>query len=71
MIREGTKISWKWGNGRATGQVEEVFHEPVTKTIDGNEVKRTASENDPAYLIRQDDGQRVLKSASEVERFDD
>ncbi|MBY6204254.1 hypervirulence associated TUDOR domain-containing protein [Halomonas denitrificans] len=71
MIREGSKVGWRWGDGRASGVVQEVFHEPVSRTIDGNEVKRDASKDEPAYLIRQDDGQRVLKSASEVERVDD
>ncbi len=71
MIREGTRVQWAWGDGHAAGEVEEVFHESVSRTIDGNEVKREASEDDPAYLIRQEDGQRVLKSASEVERADD
>lgn len=71
MICEGTRVSWAWGNGRAEGEVQEIFHEPVSRTIDGNEVKRSASEDDPAYLIRQDDGQRVLKSDSEVLRTGD
>jgi len=68
MIREGTCVSWAWGAGRGRGTVEEVYREPVVKTIDGNDIKRDASEDNPAYLIRQDDGQPVLKSASEVER---
>ena len=71
MIRESTKVSWAWGDGQASGEVQEVFNEPVVRTIDGTEVKRNASEDDPAYLIRQEDGQRVLKSASEVERADE
>lgn len=70
MIRKGTKVCWKWGDGHATGEVEEIHTSEVTKTIDGNEIKRGASENEPAYLIRQEDGQRVLKSASEVVRAD-
>ena len=70
MIRQGTKVEWDWGDGTATGEVEEVHHEKVTRTIDGSEVTRDGSEDDPAYLIKQDDGQRVLKSASEVRRAD-
>lgn len=69
-IREGTKVEWEWGNGTATGEVQEVFHDKVTRTIDGTEVTRDASDNDPAYLIKQDDGDRVLKSQSEVSRAD-
>ena len=70
MIREGTKVSWEWGEGSATGEVVEFFTSDVTRTIKGSEVTRKASEEDPAYLIKQDDGDQVLKSRSEVERAD-
>ncbi|GAB5444066.1 MAG: DUF2945 domain-containing protein [Fuerstiella sp.] len=69
-IREGTDVKWKWGDNWAHGTVEERFTDEVTRTIDGNEVTRDASEDDPAYLIKQDDGDRVLKSKGEVERDD-
>ena len=71
MIREGTKVEWDWSGSTATGKVKEIFHEEVTRTIDGNEVTREASDDEPAYLIEQDDGDRVLKSSSEVRRADD
>ena len=64
----GTKVEWKWGNGKATGKVDESFTEDVTRTIDGNEVTRKASTDSPAYLIKQDDGDRVLKSRSEIQK---
>ena len=70
MIRQGTHVAWDWGNGTATGEVVEVFHEKVTRTIDGNEVTRDASADEPAYLIQQEDGQKVLKSSTEVRRAD-
>ena len=70
MIREGTNVKWKWGDGHATGEVAEVIRESVTRTIDGNEITRNGSEDDPALLIEQEDGQRVLKLHSEVERAD-
>lgn len=70
MIRKNTIVEWKWGNGSAKGKVSEIFREPVSRTIRGNTVKRAASEDNPAYLILQDDGQEVLKSRSEVKRSD-
>ena len=70
MIKEGTKVKWDWGKGTATGIVDEIYKSDVNKTIDGSEVKRSASDSDPAYLIKQDDGQKVLKSSSEVSRAD-
>lgn len=66
-----TIVSWKWGDGSAEGKVKEVFTEKVTRTIKGNEVTRNADDDNPAYLIEQDDGDRVLKSHSELSREND
>ena len=63
---EGDKVSWSWGNGEAEGKVEEVFTSDVERTIKGSKIKRNASSDQPAYLIKQDDGDKVLKSQSEL-----
>lgn len=63
-----TKVSWKWGNGTATGYIREKYTSKIEKTIDGAEVTRNASEDDPAYLIEQDEGQEVLKSSTELNK---
>lgn len=68
MIRTGTQVKWKWGNGTAEGKVSETYIEEVTKTIQGNKVTRKGSENDKALYIEQEDGSKVLKSESEVQR---
>ena len=70
MIRKGTEVKWKWGNGTATGKVAETFTEEVSRTIDGNEVTRKGSDDNKALLIEQEDGGKVLKLESEVERND-
>ena len=70
MIREGTRVSWAWGNGRAEGVVVERHEATTRRTIDGTEVRRNGSADDPALVIRQDDDQDVLKLRSEVERCD-
>ena len=64
----GTNVKWKWGNGWGQGKVTESFTEKVTRSISGTEVTRNASDDEPAYLIQQEDGDRVLKSHSEVEK---
>lgn len=64
--QEGDEVEWNWGNGSAQGTVLETFTSRVTRTIDGNEITRNADSDNPAYLIEQDDGQRVLKSESEL-----
>ena len=66
-IREGSEVTWSWGNGSATGTVVEVHRASVTRTLKGSEITRNGSADDPAYLIEQDDGSRVLKLRSEVE----
>ncbi len=66
-ISVGDEVKWSWGNGTGTGTVKQIYKDEVTKTIKGNEVTRKASDDDPAYLIEQDDGDKVLKSCSEVE----
>ena len=63
-----TEVEWDWGQGTARGKVREVFREHVTLEIKGTEVTRRADDDNPAYLIRQDDGDEVLKSHSELRK---
>ncbi len=63
-----TKVKWKWGQGYGESKIEKVFTFKVTRTIEKNEVTRNASEKEPAYLIVQDDGDRILKSDSKIEK---
>lgn len=66
--KKGDAVSWKWGNGRASGTIKEKHKEKITRQIDGEEITRNGSEGDLALLIEQEDGQRVLKLESEVEK---
>ena len=68
MYKEGSKIRWKWGNGYGHGVIKSSFTEKTTRKIDGNEVTRHGSKDDPAYYIDSDDGNNVLKLHSEVEK---
>ncbi len=70
QIRKGTRLRWNWGSGDAEGKVSEVFREKVTRTIAGSEITKNGSDEQPAYLIEQDDGSRVLKLSTEVKRAD-
>lgn len=65
-LRKGSKVEWDWGNGTAEGRIAETYRNKVTLTLKGAEVTRNASDGEPAYRIVQDDGDEVLKSASEV-----
>ena len=53
------------GNGKGKGQVKERFEREVTRTLQGTEVTKDGDEDNPAYLIKQDDGDEVLKRGSE------
>jgi hypothetical protein len=59
-------VQWNFGSGTAKGQIKESYKEKVTKTFKGTEVTRNASDEEPAYLIEQDDGDQVLKSETEL-----
>ena len=63
-------VRWDWGNGTAKGQIKERFEREVTRTLQGSEITRNGTEDNPAYLIRQEDGDEVLKLGSEIEAQD-
>lgn len=65
-MRKGTSVSWKYGTGTATGKVESVHKEPITRKLKGSDITRNGSADDPALLIVQENGDRVLKLKSEV-----
>jgi hypothetical protein len=65
-MKKGSQVEWKWGNGTAHGKVVEVHDQPVEKTIKGEKIKRNGSADNPALLIEQEDGDRVLKLKSEL-----
>ncbi|MES5100921.1 DUF2945 domain-containing protein [Agrobacterium sp. BA1120] len=69
-FRKGAKVQWKWGTGKGEGKIAETFTEDVERKIEGSVIKRKASAEEPAYLIEQEDGGRVLKSHSELEKVD-
>ncbi|OIQ17387.1 DUF2945 domain-containing protein [Lacinutrix sp. MedPE-SW] len=68
MIKTGTQVKWDWANGTAKGKVEQTYTKSITKTIKGTEVTRIGKPNNKALYIKQDDGDFVLKSESEVSR---
>ena len=67
-VRKGTEVTWKWGSSTATGTVTEIHRSTVTRSSKGSEITRHGSEDDPAYVIEQEDGTVVLKLRSEIER---
>lgn len=70
MIKEGSKVKWKWGNGYGKGKVMETFTRKVSRKINGSTITRHGEEGNKALLIEQEDGDRVLKLKEEVEKIE-
>ena len=67
MIRTGSEVSWKWGSSTASGKVTEVHKEKVTRQSKGEKISRDGTDDNPAYVIEQEDGTTVLKLKSELQ----
>ncbi|EAQ10973.1 MULTISPECIES: hypervirulence associated TUDOR domain-containing protein [Maritimibacter] len=65
-ITVGDTVKWPWGNGTAKGTVRKRYTQKVTRKIKGSKITRDGSDDNPALVIKQDDGDEVLKLASEV-----
>jgi len=65
---KGQKVKWNWGGDDAHGKVSDKFERRVQRTLKGTKVVRNGSKDNPAYLIEQDDGDKVLKLGSEMEK---
>ena len=64
--RQGQKVEWNWGNGTGAGKVDERFERRVQRTLKGTKIVKNGSKDNPAYLIEQDDGDKVLKLGGEL-----
>ncbi len=65
---QGDRVEWDWGNGTGSGTVEKTYTKKITRKLQGSEVTRNGSNDDPALNIEQKDGDGVLKLASEVRK---
>ena len=67
MARQvGDTARWNWGGGEGSGKIVQIYTESVTKELQGSEITRHGEDDNPAYLIEQDDGDRILKLDSEL-----
>lgn len=64
--RKGATVRWHWGSGTARGKIEERFDRLVQRTLKGSKVVKNGTADNPAYLIEQEDGAKVLKRGSEL-----
>ena len=63
---KGDAVKWNWGPGEAEATVKEIHTERVERTIKGKNQTRNGSDDNPAYVLEQDDGTQVLKLHSEL-----
>jgi len=66
-FRKGQDVQCSWGKGTAKGKVTGRFERKVQRTLKGTKVRKNGTEDNPAYLIEQEDGDKVLKRGSELE----
>lgn len=65
-IPKGARVQWDWSSGSGQGKVIDIFYERVTRRLQDSEITRDGSRQNPAYLIEQEGGGRVLKLQSEI-----
>jgi len=65
-FRKGAKVHWTWADDIAHGKVEQRFERRVQRTFKGTKVVRNGSAENPAYLIAQEDGTKLLKLGKEL-----
>jgi hypothetical protein len=68
MIKIGDRVRWDGDTGAQQGAVSEIVTESVIRSLQGEEVTRHGTPDNPALIIEQEDGRAVMKLASEVER---
>ncbi|GAO47690.1 hypothetical protein G7K_1889-t1 [Saitoella complicata NRRL Y-17804] len=69
-IKEGDDVAWKWGSGHPSGTVAEVSTDPDGLTITsqkGNKIHKKGSDDNPAVHVERENGNDVVKRASELE----
>ena len=66
QFSKGDAVKWNWGNGEGEAEVAEVHTERVERTISGKKQTRNGTDDNPAYVLEQSNGQQVLKLESEL-----
>ncbi|PWN95054.1 hypothetical protein FA09DRAFT_302176 [Tilletiopsis washingtonensis] len=67
-LQKGDEVSWKWGAGHPKGEVKDVVEDKATITTKrGSEVTRDGSEEDPAVIVKTQNGSDGIKYAHELD----
>ena len=66
-MKIGDQVGWQWGAGIATGVVLEVHTERTQIESKGKLITRNGRSDDPAIVIKSDNGSMVIKLRHEVQ----
>ncbi|WP_128253216.1 DUF2945 domain-containing protein [Falsirhodobacter deserti] len=67
-FHKGDTVQWNWGGSTAKAEVADIFTRKVQRTLKGKKVTRNGSKKCPAYLLKQEDGDKILKLHSELSK---
>jgi hypothetical protein len=63
----GTRVHWAPSGGECVGTVKRHFTKRIVRTFKGKKVVCQGDEENPAYLIEKEDGEKLLKPHHELE----
>lgn len=63
---KGEEVRWDWGTGEARGTIADRFERKVVRKLKDSLITRYGTPENPAYLIKQADGDEALKLGSEL-----
>lgn len=66
-MKVGDFVGWKWGYGVAQGKIVAMKPDKTQIESKGKLITRNGTPDDPALIIEQNNGTRVLKLAREVQ----
>ena len=65
-FQSGAKVQWNWMGRIVKGTVLKIYLKPISKTLRGFEFKLNGSKETPAYFIKSESGNEVLKLHTEL-----
>jgi hypothetical protein len=69
-ITVGSRVTWKWLGRTPSGEVIEIVPQRTEIVSKGSLIVRNGTHENPALIIRQQNGTLVLKLISEVQLSD-
>lgn len=68
-FRKGQLVKFEENNNEKSGEVQARFIQNTELEIDGRTITHKATSDNPAYLIKIDENEHVIKPESELNEF--